>query len=359
MGKKILKYAGRVLVVVTSVILVLALTLMGAIYMISKGKAESVKEMFVVAMCETGAMDFCARMFLTNEEVDAIIEKTQIIVPEGETNTSLIVISGEDSEDSPTIKEQETADGKLGIKYNDDGVCLLDIKGKTYVGKVLVVKDPKRVQLAALDSYGENVVGKTTEQMAKDLNALAAINAGGYEERSDYRTGGQPAGCDGESGLVIDNGVLKYGSKDATYNIIGFDGNGILHVDKMTAGKALESGILDAVNWTPALVKNGEPCIVNTASTNPGFHPRSAIGQRADGSVVLLVIDGRQAHSMGASYEDLVEVMMRYGCVNAANLDGGMSSYMVYDNEVITKPYMLYFNGRRTVSTSFIVTRKN
>ena len=90
---------------------------------------------------------------------------------------------------------------------------------------------------------------------------------------------------------------------------------------------------------------------------NPGFHPRSAIGQRADGSVILVVVDGRQSHSMGASYDDMVEIMMEYGAVNAANLDGGMSSYMVYENEVITSPYMLYWNGRRNVSTSFIVSR--
>ena len=113
--------------------------------------------------------------------------------------------------------------------------------------------------------------------------------------------------------------------------------------------------IRDAVNWGPILVKNGEPCVVPTDSANVGFHPRSAIGQRADGAILLLVIDGRQANSIGASYDDLIEIMMEYGAVNAANLDGGMSSYMVYENEIITEPYLLY--APRNVATSWLVSR--
>ncbi|MBP5313263.1 MAG: phosphodiester glycosidase family protein [Clostridia bacterium] len=345
----------RLLAVVLSVVIAALVTLMGAIYIISKSDSDVVKELFVTSMVDTGALDFCAHMFLSDEEVNEILAKNQIVVPEGKTNTTLIVI-GEKEKDPVKEKEDEEKDKANGIVYNEQGVCVIDIKGKTYVGKALIVKDPSRVKVAGLAKYGEGIVGKTTEQMAKEANALAATNAGGYREMSDYRTGGIPEGRD-SSGLVIIDGELKWGSKSATYEVIGFDNDNVLHIDNMTGEEALRIGIRDAVNWGPVLVKNGEPCVVPTTGSNIGFHPRTAIGQRADGSVILVVIDGRQAHSVGASYTDLVEIFMRYEAVNAANLDGGMSSYMYYDGEVITRPYMLYFSGRRTVATSIIVTK--
>ncbi len=354
-GAKILKIVGGVLLYVCSFALILSITLFSAVYIISKSRAASVKELFVVTMCDTGALDFLAHMFLSDAEVEEILAKNSIIVPEGETDVSLIEIVGDD-DDSEIKKKTEAEDKKLGIEYDEDGVCLISITGKTYVGKILVVKDPKRVEVVGLPKYGEGIVGKTTEQMAIESNALAAVNGGGYAEMSDYKTGGMPEGRNG-GGLVIIDGELRWGNRQSTYEVIGFDRDGILHVDDMTAQNALDIGIISAVNWGPVLVKNGEPCVINSESTNPGFHPRTAIGQRADGSVILLVIDGRQAHSVGASYEDLVEVMMRYGAVNAANLDGGMSSYMVYKNEIITSPYMLYWGGKRTVSTSIIVKK--
>lgn len=351
---KVLKILGRVLACVVAVAVIVSVTLVAAIYIISKGSSTVVRDMFVTTMVDTGALDFCAYMFLSDEEVDEILKSNEIIVPEGRTDTTLIVTGDGDSEPDP---EQQIIDEKQGVVYDEDGVCLIDLRGKTYVGKLLIVKDPSRVSVAGLDKYGEGIVGKSTEQMAKDEDAFAAINGGGYREMSDYRTGGYPEGRDGE-GIVIIDGELKWGSLGRVYELIGFDKNNILHVDNMTGKEAMDIGIRDAVNWGPVLVKNGEPCVIPSSAGNIGFHPRTAIGQRADGSVMLVIIDGRQSHSLGAAYEDLIEIFMRYEAVNAANLDGGMSSYMVYKGEVITSPYMLYFNGRRTVATSFIVSKQ-
>ncbi len=358
-GKKIAlkvgEIAGKVLLCAVSFVLIVAMGLLCAIYMISKGPSTLVRETFVNAVTQTGALGFCAHLFLSDAEVQAIVDSSRVIVAEGETDTSMIVVGGSKDEKDPVIDE---IDEEKGIVYNEQQVALIDIKGGTYVGKVLIVKDPSRVSVAGLSKYGDGVKGISTEQMAKDHNALAAINAGGYEENpSNYvLTGGIPMG-DEESGIVIIDGKLMWGNLSQSYDIIGFDNNGILHVDRMTAQEALDKGIRDAVNWGPVLVKNGEPSVTPTVGLNVGIHPRTAIGQRSDGSVILVVIDGRQAHSLGASYDDLTSIMMEFGAVNAANLDGGMSSYMVYDNEVITSPYMLYWNGRRNVSTSFIVSR--
>ena len=89
------------------------------------------------------------------------------------------------------------------------------------------------------------------------------------------------------------------------------------------------------------------------AGTGGGLNPRTAIGQRADGAVLLLVIDGRQSHSLGATYKDCQQVMLDYGAVNAANLDGGSSTLMIYEGEHVNMCATLY--GSRDMPTSFLV----
>ncbi len=84
-----------------------------------------------------------------------------------------------------------------------------------------------------------------------------------------------------------------------------------------------------------------------------GVNPRTAIGQRADGAILLLVINGRQIDSLGATYDDLIDIMLEYGAVNASNLDGGSSSLMIHNGEYITNS--AYIFGERVIATSFLV----
>ncbi len=338
------KIAIRVVICTVTALVMIVITLLAAIGIICRGPSDIVRDMFVTNMVQTGQMDFLAYIFLSDEEVDAIMKANDIKVPEGDTDTSLIQIGGN------TESEDENSESKFDI----NALEIIDIQGKTYKGKIMIVNDPSRVTVGTAAAYGENCVGYTTLYMAEKSNSIAAINGGGYEDKAGNKTGGIPLGRE-ESGVVIAGGELKYGSLDTTYEIIGLDKNGILHVDNMTPRAALEKGIRDAVNWGPILVKNGEPCVVQANGSNVGFHPRSAIGQRKDGAILLLVIDGRQSNSLGASYDDLIEIMVNYGAVNAANLDGGMSSYMVYENKIITEPYLLY--EPRNVATSWLVSR--
>ncbi|MBQ8164520.1 MAG: phosphodiester glycosidase family protein [Clostridia bacterium] len=340
------KIIGRVAICTVTFLVIVVLTLLTAIAIICKGPSDIVRDMFVTNMIQTGEMDFLAHIFLSDEEVNAIMQSNEIIVPEGSTDTSLIQIGG-NTTDAEGGESEET-------QFDINGLEIIEIKGKTYKGKIMIVNDPSRISVGTAAAYGEDCVGYTTLYMAEMTNSIAAINGGGYEDKASNKTGGTPMGRN-ESGVVIANGELKYGNMDTTYEIIGLDKNGILHVDNMTVREALDKGIRDAVNWGPILVKNGEPCVVPSDGANVGFHPRSAIGQRADGAILLLVVDGRQSNSLGASYDDLIEIMVSYGAVNAANLDGGMSSYMVYENEIITEPYLLY--DPRNVATSWLVSR--
>lgn len=123
----------------------------------------------------------------------------------------------------------------------------------------------------------------------------------------------------------------------------------------MTAKEAINSGIRDAVTFWPFLIVNGKSSFVK-GNGGWGTAPRSAIGQRKDGIVLFLVIDGRMVGRQGADMFDLVEIMQRYGAYNAANLDGGTSCGLVVEGELINDPV----NGSgkhktRMIATGFIV----
>lgn len=99
---------------------------------------------------------------------------------------------------------------------------------------------------------------------------------------------------------------------------------------------------------------NGEP--VDDEALVSGLNPRTAIGQRSDGAILMLVIDGRQATSLGATYADEAELMLEFGAVNACNLDGGSSSLMWYEGEYINNCASVI--GIRDIPTSFVVLRE-
>ena len=132
-------------------------------------------------------------------------------------------------------------------------------------------------------------------------------------------------------GLVIANGKVVWNSGAAPEEgFVGLNRDNVLVVaDKMTADKAMELGIRDGCCFGPVLIQNGG--INNEVyNTNSGYNPRTAIGQRTDGAVILLCIDGRQAGSLGGTYADIINIMVEYEAVNACNLDGGSSTVMLY-----------------------------
>ena len=120
----------------------------------------------------------------------------------------------------------------------------------------------------------------------------------------------------------------------------------------MTAAHALEIGIQYAASYGPALVINGQPA---ASRLGGGLNPRTAIGQRADGAILLLVVNGRSIDSLGATLDDLASIMIDHGAVNASNLDGGSSSIMIMEDEYLTSS--AYIFGERVVATAILVKR--
>ena len=318
------RIAGRVAAVVGITLLAVVVAFFGATAVICYGPSAQARGLFVTTVMETSAAKFLAQMYLSDEEIAAIRQQNAVIEVDLETDDSVL---------PPAETDPETP-----------ALVIEDVTGATFKGKMMIVKDPKRVFVGTLPQY-DGSDGKTLDEFVKIHRAEAGINAGGFEDEQGFGNGGTPIG------YVIHDGQLKYGSNGTRGTVVGFDRNGKLIVGNMSAGQALEKGIVEAVTFGPVLVVNGEPAPV--AGTGGGLNPRTAIGQRADGAVLLLVIDGRQSHSLGAGYKDCRDVMMAYGAVNAANLDGGSSTLMIHNGEHVNYCASLY--GSRFLPTAFLV----
>ena len=336
MENRILKKTiSRILLLVITTILILVLGLIAATGIFLYGPSRSAKNLFVSSVLETSALGFLATWFLPPEQIDFILETNKVEEIQDITNPDLVTIN---SSDTPKSDSEAIA----------SDIELIEISGMTYKGRLMIVKDPSRVKVGLCTNFGNSGLrGDHLPTIAENYNAIAAINGGGFEDEGGVGTGSIP------TGFVFSNGEYRYGSLDQSGLLIGFDSNDKLIVGNMTGEQAKSYGIRDALTFGPALIVNGEAAQISGNSS--GLNPRTAIGQREDGSVLLLVIDGRQANSLGASYSDLIEIMKEYGAVNAANLDGGSSSLMYYDGEIIS--HKSSFTGDRAMPTCFYVER--
>ena len=315
---------GRVAAALGVVLLAFVVLVVGAVTVICKGPSQSAAEVFVNTVMETSAAKFVARIYYSEEEVNAILRKYSVIETDEVTENT-----------GPFNPIDET---------EKDDIIVEEVLGSTFRGRIMIIRDPSRVQVAALDVY-DGRGGKRVEEFYADTGAIAAINAGGFEDAGGVGNGGTPLG------IVIHDSKLLYGSRSSTSTVIGFDQNDVLVVGKMTGQQALDRGLRDAVSFGPVFIVNGK--MADITGDGGGLNPRTVIGQRADGTVLLLVIDGRQASSLGASYKDCAQIMLDYGAVNAANLDGGSSSMMMHNGEVLNVSSSLY--GSRRLPDAIVV----
>ncbi len=320
------RFIGRFFAVVGTTLLALLIAVIGVCWVLLKGPSPTARDLFVNSLLETSALKFVPSIFLSKEEVEEITSGNTVIETDESTDTSTEFTEKDEDIDPQTIE-------------------VLDISGPTYSGKMMIVHDPSRVKFASLDTFGETVNGKNISKFAEENNAVAAVNGGGFWDENGTGTGGLP------TGIVIRDGKLVYGAESDVSSIVGFDNNNRLIVGRMSAKKALQQNMRDAVSFGPAFIINGTPAEI--AGNSGGVNPRTAVGQRADGAVLILVIDGRQPQSIGATYKDCIEVMLEYGAINAANLDGGTSTAMLYKGEIINNRYT--FGGLRKLPTALIV----
>ncbi len=338
---------------------VAAITLLGAwltLFVICRGPSPAARDLFVSTILETGQMKFLASLYFSQDEILEITGRN------GLKHTEEIVDPG-------LIGAPGTAEP--GAEAPDpDGVELVEISGRSFFAKLLIVNDPSRVRLSTIYPWSNpdrSKNGQTLEQLVVKGNCLAGVNGGEYY--SDGNWGGCP------KGLVVCGGETLYNAPRTGDVMVGFTEDDVLmicDIGNLTAREvealAAEYRIRDAVsfkdiddgddNHFTKLIINGSAREISGSGS--GANPRTAIGQRADGAVLLLVTDGRGAGGhLGATAQDLISIMQEYGAVNAANLDGGSSSAMYCDGAYeMTSVTLYYSTSSWRLPTAFVVERR-
>ena len=292
--------------------------------LIFNGPSESARVVLTMSLTEASATKWVPGLFMDEETVAAIRKKADTNLPEEGTNTSEIIIN----------RDQITSASSDEWAKFPDGIRIEEVKGKTYNAHVMIIRDPSRVYMATSTdgAFSTSKPGTRINQQIETEGAVAAINAGAF---NDDGTAGSHVGSI-PAGLLMAGGEVR---SDAYHKMVpeegfaGFNKDDILVVAKsMTAEEAEAQGIRDGCEFGPVLIMNE---VINEAAynSNSGYNPRTAIGQRKDGAVIFLCIDGRQAGSPGGTYRDVIDIMIEYGAVNACNMDGGSSSVMLYRDQ--------------------------
>ena len=328
---------GRFFAILGITLLCLVLCLLGIIWVLERGPSPTVTGMFTRSVRETSAIRWISNIFLTDEELNEYKSVSTEDLATESVNTSLIHVE-------KAAERRESGES--------ESVKLIDIAEGTCKGKLLIVSDPKQVILGTSDEFVKQPGLQLTDMVAK-YNGLAGINAGGFNDENGTGSGGIP------QGIVIVDGQVVYGNDLTPYHLVGLDRDGILHVGSMSGRDAVANGIQWAVSFVThdglasSLIINGE---IQRQNLGGGVNPRTALGQRDDGALLLLVLDGRSINTLGATMEDVVNIMLEYGAVNAGNLDGGSSSVMVYDGEIVN--HCASVTGPRRIPTGFIVLKE-
>lgn len=341
--KKFMKIILKALSFLGVFILMVLFTLYASLLLICYGPSKSARNIFTTTFLETGAFKFVVHLVLPSKTINEIVNSNSLKDLNKDVDSDLIDIASKDEND---IKIEE-------------------VNGSNFHGTMMIISNPAKVKVATTYPFSE--YGKTLDEIVKENDAIGGVNGGIYV--STLNKGGYPMG------VVVSKGQIVWNSPNGVgYYLIGFDNNNILKilslsglnkegVEKLVKDEGIRDAVTfqeeasDANNHFVKLIINGEKRESNGLGS--GANPRTAIGQKADGTVLLLVTDGRGASGhLGATASDLIEVMEKYGAVNAANLDGGSSSTMYYqDKYLMTSVTLYYSNSSWRLPEAFIIEK--
>ena len=305
---------------------ILGFAALGAGYIATREEYPNLREKVVMTMEESRRFRFVPRIFLTKTEMDAFVARRDATLDEVMDPTLIHVAAQDPQTDTadPSQPGKPKTDEYGLVDEDGDGYILVPVSGPGFNGYMLIVLDPTRCYVAKGGS------GQTINLIAERTGAIGGINGGAFRDEGGTGNGEFP------EGLTIIDGVMVESARYERESFAGFDSKGILHVGYFNYTDCENLDIVNGVTFAPPLIINGIP--QDTSMLASGVNPRTAIGQRADGAVLMLAINGRQLSSTGATYADVIDVMLQFGAVNALNLDGGSSTVMYLNGELINTP---------------------
>ncbi len=282
------------------------------------GPYDKFRTWFISTSMSTMSHQYFCKWFYSDKEIDKVILNNYTIEVNEETNTDLIKMEEEENYaneyEKQILKRDKDADYKI---------LELEVNGqKSYLAAIY---DPSKVKVAV--SKGVGTYGQYATKIAEENNAILATNGGGFGNAPGNQTGGRPTGVTISNGKVITDNT--YSSDAQSGGLIGLTyDNKLVLIKNATAAKAKSMNVRDGVSWGPFLIVNGKKSFMK-GNGGWGYAARTAIGQRSDGIILLLVVNSNSTRTKGADMVDLTEIMSNYGAVNAANLDGGTSTVMI------------------------------
>lgn len=308
------------------------------------GPIYSFKEFWITSAMTTMSHQYLATWIYSDEYIQKVLSNNEIFEVDEISNPDDIKFR----KYTTTIYRNKYEKEILTKDEGNDLYKLINVSGKGYQGFLVAIYDPSRIHIATTKYLG--VTGESILTVSEREGAIIAMNAGGYYDPDWNGNGALP------HGTVISNGQIVSDFIDANVGggFIGFDNNHKLILGYMSKYEAINRGLRDAVEFGPYLIVNGKRSFIR-GNGGWGIAPRTAIGQRQDGIVLFLVINGRLASSIGADMVDLTDIMENYGAYNAANLDGGSSSALIINQQIINTPVAGGSNGLRNMSTFWVV----
>ena len=306
------------------------------------------KTFWVTSAMTTMSHKYLAYMLYDEATINKIMSENYIEQVSEEINLDDIVIN---NADLFTKRYTNKYDQELFTKDpGNDVYKLIRINESKYKGWLTVIYDPSDVELAVSSKLGKS--GQSVNTLTKENGGLVGINGGGFEDLDGWGNGSIPYGA------IIKNGELIWQHSGGSGGLIGFTNEHKMYLTWKSPEEAIADGMVDAVDFGPFLIVNGHVSRIH-GDGGWGTAPRSIIAQRKDGVVLFLIIDGRMpGYSLGATMNDVINILMRYKAYNAANLDGGASTTMSVNGSLWNNPYVGGEYGGRTVSNAWIVTNK-
>ena len=315
------------------------------------GPWNGFRDWLITSAMTTMSHQYLATWFYDDDIIKNVMNNNRVYEIKESTNLDLIQIAADVDMEVPTTFANEYEEQILNRDKNNNDYKIVEIEGDGYDGYVVAIYNPARIITVATKYLGSS--GQYLTKMAEDNDAVLAINAGGFDDANWEGTGGSPLGVTISEGDIVSDRLYT-----GTGGLIGFtNDNKLLCTRCDSAEEAINMGVRDAVTFGPYLIVNGERAKVS-GNGGWGTAPRSAIGQRQDGVVLFVVINGRTPTRPGATMNELIDIMERYGAYNACNLDGGTSSALVVGNTIVNDPIDSQgYHRTRPVSTGFMLVR--
>lgn len=318
---------------IVTVLITLLVSVLGTLGLcfIQSGELVKWRDIWIETAMGTFHHKWLATWFFSDSVIDEVMDK--------KIETTEYMLQEQVTE-SPTAEPEAKIFGQYMKKSSGDvdyvgnviydvnkeqEIVIVELDGDNYKGKLAIIEDPSRVFIGHTSNI--NSVGNNILTFLNRYNAILGVNASGFADYKGIGNGGEVMGLSCSEGNY-------WGDYTDSYNTIALTEDNKLIVGVIPDWQ--NANIRDGCQFNPALILNGIKQVDGTAGW--GMQPRTAIGQRADGAILILTIDGRKiGYSIGATMEDVADELVKYDVVTAAAVDGGSSTIMGYDGNIITK----------------------